>query len=57
VDKITLEPFVSIEDADWVNVTINKIKDKHIGLMVYNIYVSPGTETNKEKIFRQGVYI
>lgn len=57
VDKNTLEPFISTADTEWVNATTSKIKEKHAGLMVYNIYVSPGTETNKEKIFRQGVYI
>lgn len=56
VDKTNLEPFIPIGDSDWVNATTSKIKEKHIGLMVYNIYTSPDAETNRDKIFRQGVY-
>lgn len=56
VDKTNLGPFIPIGDSDWVNATTSKVKEKHIGLMVYNIYTSPNTETNRNKIFRQGVY-
>lgn len=56
VDKTNLEPFVPIGDSDWVNATTSKVKEKHIGLMVYNIYTSPDAEINRDKIFRQGVY-
>lgn len=56
VDRTTLEPFISIGDVDWANASINKIKDKHIGLMVYNTYTSSDTEVDRNKIFRQGIY-
>lgn len=56
VDKTNLEPFIPIGDSDWVNATTSKVKEKHVGLMVYNIYTSPDTETNGDKIFRHGVY-
>lgn len=56
VDKTTLEPFISIGDVDWANASINKIKDKHIGLMVYNTYTSSDIEVDRNKIFRQGIY-
>jgi len=56
VDKTTLEPFIAVGDIDWVNATTSKVKEKHTGLMVYNIYTSPDAETNRDKIFRQGVY-
>lgn len=57
VNKTTLEPFIPLGDTEWINATTSKIKEKHAGLMVYNIYVSPNTETDKDKMFRQGVYI
>lgn len=57
VDKTTLEPFVPVGDTDWVNAATSKIKEKHAGLMVYNIYVSPDAETDSNKIFKQGVYV
>lgn len=57
VDKTTLEPFVPVGDTDWVNAATSKIKEKHAGLMVYNIYESPAKETDRNKTFRQGVYI
>ena len=51
----TLEPFVSV-DAAWMANT-GKIKEKHAGLMVYNIYVSPSTESDADKRFKQGIYL
>lgn len=57
VSKTTLEPFISINDSDWENANTSKIKEKHAGLMVYNIYVSTENETDENKIFKQGVYI
>lgn len=57
VDKTTLEPFISLTDTDWTNAVTSKIKEKHAGLMVYNIYESPATETDTNKKFRQGIYI
>lgn len=56
VNKTTLEPFIAVGDIDWVNATTSKVKEKHIGLLAYNIYTSPDAETNRDKIFRQGVY-
>ncbi|NDV69453.1 hypothetical protein [Dysgonomonas sp. 25] len=45
----TLEPFIPVGDPDWVNATTSKIKQKHAGLMVYNLRTTGG--------FSQGVYI
>ncbi|MDR3218338.1 MAG: hypothetical protein LBU22_05050 [Dysgonamonadaceae bacterium] len=56
VDKKTLEPFISTSDQDWTNAGLTKIKEHHAGLMVYNINEYAGTETNPDKIFRQGIY-
>ncbi|MBB4037057.1 hypothetical protein GGR21_002971 [Dysgonomonas hofstadii] len=55
-DRKTLQPFVKITDNDWINTSSNKIKEKHAGLTVYNIYVSPNSETKQDKIFTQGIY-
>lgn len=41
LDQNTLEPFISRTDTDWVNAATTKIKEKHIGLQVYNV-----SETN-----------
>lgn len=49
VDKTTLEPFIPIHDMDWIEAQVNKIKEKHAGLMVYNL-----TTTGD---FEQGVYV
>lgn len=57
VDKTTLEPFVQTNDNDWVNAANTKIKEKHAGLIVYNIKENSETETDINKIFRQGIYI
>lgn len=56
-DIYTLEPFIETNDQDWIDSATTKIKEKHAGLMVYNIYVSPPTETTLSKQFKQGVYI
>lgn len=55
VNKKTLEPFISLDDNDWINATTSKIKEKHVGLTVYNIHVSQNSDPNKE--FVQGIYI
>jgi hypothetical protein len=55
VDKQTMEPFIE-NNSEWSSNT-NKIKERHAGLMIYNIKVSPSSETNPDKIFRQGIYI
>ncbi|MBK5721447.1 hypothetical protein JGH11_11240 [Dysgonomonas sp. Marseille-P4677] len=55
-NRFTLEPFIAIDDIEWINATVSKIKEKHAGLTVYNIYESPEQETGKNKIFRQGTY-
>jgi len=55
VNKTTLEPFV-MADASWTTNT-GKVKEKHAGLVVYNIYVSPTTETDANKTFQQGLYV
>lgn len=53
-NKNTLEPFVPA-DADW-NSNKDGIKQKHAGLMVYNIYVSPDG-AQADKTFSQGIYV
>lgn len=45
----TLEPFIDTTDPDWVNDATTKIKQKHTGLVVYNLE----TENN----FTQDVYV
>ena len=55
VSRNTLEPFVPIADPLWTTAG-SRVKEKHAGLMVYNIHVSAETETNPDKAFRQGVY-
>lgn len=49
VDATTLEPFVEKTDADWVNANTSKIKEKHIGLQVYNLSTAAG--------FKRGIYV
>lgn len=55
-NRKTLEPFISQGDNEWINAPATKIKEKHAGLTVYNINVSPNTETEQDRIFTQGVY-
>lgn len=57
VNKKTLEPFISTTDTEWLNDASSKIKTKHAGLIVYNIYQTPSTVTNPDLTFRQGTYI
>lgn len=47
-DLNTLEPFIPLSDQDWLNASTSKIKEKHAGLMVYNI--------NTASPFAQGIY-
>lgn len=49
LDQTTLEPFISRTDAEWVNASTSKIKEKHIGLQVYNL-----SETNG---FTKGMFV
>ncbi len=49
VNSTTLEPFIPLTDADWVNASTSKIKEKHVGLQVYNLSTSND--------FVQGVYV
>lgn len=54
-NRKTLEPMILITDPLWISAN-SKLREKHAGLMVYNINVSPESETDPDKIFRQGVY-
>lgn len=45
----TLEPFILTTDADWINNNATKIKEKHAGLVVYNLAAANG--------FEKGVYV
>jgi hypothetical protein len=54
-DRYTLDPFIPENDLDWSS-NKDKIKERHAGLMVYNINVSSLLES-PNKILRQGVYI
>lgn len=57
LENITsLEPFIAENSVEWINNT-GKIKEKHTGLMVYNIYESAANENNPDKIFKKGIYI
>ena len=49
LDKTTLEPFIARTDAEWVNSGTSKVKEKHIGLQVYNL-----SETNG---FTKGMFV
>ena len=49
VNSATLEPFIALTDADWMNAGTSKIKEKHVGLQVYNLSTSND--------FIQGVYV
>ncbi len=48
-NKNTLEPFIEPLSMDWIEAALNKIKEKHAGLMVYNL-----TTTGD---FKQGIYV
>jgi|GEM_PF-6251337 hypothetical protein len=47
--KTTLEPFIETTDMEWIEASINKVKEKHAGLMVYNL-----TTTGD---FKPGIYV
>ncbi|MDH6357556.1 hypothetical protein [Parabacteroides sp. PF5-9] len=49
VSIMTLEPFISTSDVDWINNDVTKIKEKHAGLVVYNLTTTNG--------FKKGVYV
>ncbi|MDR2498311.1 MAG: hypothetical protein LBD28_02600 [Tannerellaceae bacterium] len=49
-NRFTLEPFISTTDPDWTNNASSKIKEKHAGLMVFNI-------NNSAPPLKVGVYI
>ena len=51
VNQNTLEPFIDTNSSDWTNSVSNKIKEKHAGLLVYNLYVD-----SDENGFKQGIY-
>lgn len=57
MNKYTLEPFIAANDAEWIANALTKTSEHHAGLTVYNIYVSPDTESDPDKIFRQGIYV
>jgi len=42
VNLATLEPFIPTTDSEWINSTTSKIKEKHIGLQVYNLSTTNG---------------
>lgn len=58
-NKTTLEPFIP-NDANWTSNT-GKVKEKHAGLMVYNIYVAKddinNDGSNPNTQFKQGIYV
>jgi hypothetical protein len=58
-NKTTLEPFIP-NNSDWTN-NVGKVKEKHAGLMVYNIYVakedSSNDGSNPNTQFKQGLYV
>ena len=45
----TLEPFIETTDAEWMDPTASKIKEKHAGLLVYNL--------NTTSPFVLGIYV
>lgn len=49
VDTTTLEPFILKTDPEWINANTSKVKEKHIGLQVYNLNLSNG--------FTTGIYV
>lgn len=57
VNKTTLEPFIVTSDSEWIDALTSKIKEKHAGLIVYNIYNSADSETDADKIFQEGTYL
>lgn len=53
--KSTLEPFIPY-DANFQS-NVDKIKDLHIGLTVYNLTNNLSIETDLDKRFREGIYV
>jgi hypothetical protein len=53
--RTTLEPFIPNDDA-WKN-NVDQVKEKHAGLMVYNIHVSNPDDPDRDSIFIQGIYV
>lgn len=45
IDPTTLEPFIPKTDPEWLNNATSKIKEKHVGLQVYNINTIGSTLT------------
>ncbi|GHV50054.1 hypothetical protein FACS1894181_10110 [Bacteroidia bacterium] len=45
----TMEPFIPANDPDWINNTQTRIKERHAGLMVYNL--------TADATFKPGAYI
>jgi hypothetical protein len=41
VNQNTLEPFIAITDAEWLNELTSKIRAYHTGLIVYNLTTTP----------------
>ena len=37
VSLTTLQPFIDVNDPDWLQNTTTRIKEKHVGLVVYNL--------------------
>lgn len=54
-NKTTLEPFIA-NDANF-NDNVDKVKDLHVGLTVYNLTSNLSTENDMNKRFRQGIYV
>ncbi|MDR2474781.1 MAG: hypothetical protein LBD45_02880 [Bacteroidales bacterium] len=49
VSATTLEPFIATTDPDWTNNATTKIKEKHAGLIVYNLTANT--------TFSKGLYV
>lgn len=54
-NKKNMMPFIA-DDANFQS-NVDKVKDVHIGLTVYNLTSNLTTETNADKRFRQGIYV
>ena len=54
VDRTTMEPFIA-NDLEFQN-NVNKIKDRHVGLIVYNLSSSMDDATVTKR-FLSGVYV
>ncbi len=56
-NEFTLEPFIKTTDVIWKDSVTTKVKERHTGLVVYNIKVAKDTETDVKKKFVKGLYI